>query len=584
MRPLIRSIKGQLLLLVLAAMLPGLSIIVAQGWHHSRNDLKLAHLNQIRLTQTIIFQHEAQVNSLHQLLVSLARLPEIQHLDVAASNNIFKGLLELNHGIQNISLIRTDGLIISAGTALSRSPAYATDRKYFRDAIQSGKFSVGEYEPPAITGQPMLNFSLPVRNAKNDRVVGILAASINFKILESLCRKLELPDQVALNISDHNGILLYRFPGSNKVVPGTADNKGLREKVAGAEEQGSFFAVGRDGVQRLLAFKRLRLYDGAPPYIYIRVSVPQAQVMQAVNQEVHHALFLLAFGAALALLVTWFLGDKIIVRRLHRLEDVAKLVSRGELRIQTGIPHDISEIGQLAASFDIMTEKLVDYEAQHRKLELKLRGFAITDELTGLYNRRGFFMLAELRFKQARRTEAKLELVYADLDGMKTINDSFGHNEGDQALIATARILCSVVRSSDIVARLGGDEFVILADMVEEHKDDAIIPRLKEYLLVYNQEAIAPYKLSISFGSACYDPAHPCTVEELLTIGDNRMYEKKRLQREKVCQATLTGQCRNSRGNLQTIPLCSVKGCAEDGVRPLMNEENFSTNLQERNP
>src|SRR4030042_4829587 len=99
---------------------------------------------------------------------------------------------------------------------------------------------------------------------------------------------------------------------------------------------------------------------------------------------------------------------------------------------------------------------------QHVKVQKRIRSMLVTDELTGLYNRRGFFTFAEQEIKLANRLRRELYLLYADLDNLKEINDSFGHMEGDSVLIETAKILRETFRQSDIIARIGGDEFVAI--------------------------------------------------------------------------------------------------------------------------
>jgi diguanylate cyclase (GGDEF)-like protein/PAS domain S-box-containing protein len=162
-----------------------------------------------------------------------------------------------------------------------------------------------------------------------------------------------------------------------------------------------------------------------------------------------------------------------------------------------------------------------------RRSEEELRQLAVTDDLTGLNNRRGFLILATQQIKLSDRMREAAVLCYADLDGMKMINDTFGHGEGDQALRDVANILKKTFRSSDIIARWGGDEFVALAVESVEDTEKVISARLQENLDQYNAEEGRRYRLSISFGLTRYDPGKPTSLEELLERGDNLMYEQK---------------------------------------------------------
>lgn len=163
-----------------------------------------------------------------------------------------------------------------------------------------------------------------------------------------------------------------------------------------------------------------------------------------------------------------------------------------------------------------------------REHEEELKALSFTDELTDLYNRRGMSTLAEHLIAQADRTKVGVFLLYADIDNMKMINDSSGHSEGDQALLATARILKKTYRKADIIARVGGDEFVVVPVGFAGDDIEIIVGRLQKNVENYNLEKSRRHKLSLSVGVSYYDPESPCTVDELLLQGDRLMYEQKR--------------------------------------------------------
>ena len=163
-----------------------------------------------------------------------------------------------------------------------------------------------------------------------------------------------------------------------------------------------------------------------------------------------------------------------------------------------------------------------------KESEEKYRALSLIDELTGLYNRRGFFFLAEQQLKISNRTKKGILLLFTDLDDVKSINDTLGHNEGDKALIDTANILKNTFRKSDIIARIGGDEFAILALETSETVTELLSTRLQDNLKSYTAEEARLYKLSLSTGFARYDYEYPIPLEELLIKADANMYEQKR--------------------------------------------------------
>lgn len=169
---------------------------------------------------------------------------------------------------------------------------------------------------------------------------------------------------------------------------------------------------------------------------------------------------------------------------------------------------------------------------ERRKIEEKLRTLSFTDSMTGLYNRRGFFAMATQQLKLANRDRKKRFLISADLDGLKTINDTYGHQEGDHALIEVAIILKENFRESDIIARIGGDEFVILAIETPESDVDLLVARIKSSLDLHNVQAKKPYELSLSIGMSSYDPESPVSIDDLLSGADRLMYEEKKLKKK----------------------------------------------------
>jgi diguanylate cyclase (GGDEF)-like protein len=174
------------------------------------------------------------------------------------------------------------------------------------------------------------------------------------------------------------------------------------------------------------------------------------------------------------------------------------------------------------------------YAIERHRLLSALRSLSLIDDLTGLYNRRGFADLGEQHLKLARRTNRAVTLAYADLDRFKTINDTLGHHVGDRALLKMAEILRATFRRSDILARLGGDEFAVLA--LEASGEDAklLVERLRDRIRQFNQVGKESYRLSVSVGLARYDEGSRSRLDELLARADAAMYEEKRSKRRAV--------------------------------------------------
>jgi diguanylate cyclase (GGDEF)-like protein/PAS domain S-box-containing protein len=167
-----------------------------------------------------------------------------------------------------------------------------------------------------------------------------------------------------------------------------------------------------------------------------------------------------------------------------------------------------------------------------KQAENKLRDMSLTDELTGLYNRRGFLNFIEQYMRIAKRQMKKVFMLYADVDNLKTINDEFGHNEGDIALRESAIILKETFRESDIIARVGGDEFAVISLETSQADVHGVIARLQENLALFNAKRNGEYDLSMSWGISYFDPESLCSLDDVLFQADKSMYEQKKSKKK----------------------------------------------------
>jgi len=171
--------------------------------------------------------------------------------------------------------------------------------------------------------------------------------------------------------------------------------------------------------------------------------------------------------------------------------------------------------------------RAIRYAIERHGMLAQVRQLAVNDELTGLLNRRGFLLLAEHQRSLADRKGTSLGLVFIDVDRFKSINDTYGHEEGDRALKELGGLLQRTFRRSDVVARLGGDEFIVLMTDVKGAGVQIVLDRLQMSLAAFNQETQNPWRLSISVGVALYDSAFPVTLESLMGLADQSMYQAK---------------------------------------------------------
>ena len=167
----------------------------------------------------------------------------------------------------------------------------------------------------------------------------------------------------------------------------------------------------------------------------------------------------------------------------------------------------------------------------HKQKEEALRSLTLEDELTGLYNRRGFLTLAERHLKLAVRRKIGLLLLFCDVDGLKVINDTYGHAAGDRAIIAAGDLLRRSFRSADIIARLGGDELTVFPLEAAGNSAQLLMERLAFNIDGYNEASGEPFRLALSAGVSRFDPDSSWTIQQLLDEADRQLYETRRQRR-----------------------------------------------------
>ena len=207
-------------------------------------------------------------------------------------------------------------------------------------------------------------------------------------------------------------------------------------------------------------------------------------------------------------------------RLLEANQEFASLLQEASALPDCALPSQRRSISEILM-------RAVRCAAKQYMLLAELGDLALVDELTGLYNRRGFMAIAERQLKVGRRSGKGMLLFFMDVDDLKQINDSHGHSEGDQALRRTAQALEITFRDSDVIARIAGDEFAVLAIEAADHSEATIRARLCEDLKSISAEE-SRYSISLSLGVARFNWRDNRPIGELMAQADKAMYEEKR--------------------------------------------------------
>ena len=321
--------------------------------------------------------------------------------------------------------------------------------------------------------------------------------------------------------------------------------EGIECDLVRVETGGDFEAAVRHGdFDLILADYSLPSFDGLSALKMAKETRPEMPfifVSGAIGEEV--AIEALKQGAT-----DYVLKDRLprlaaaIKRALLEVEEQTRL-RQAEEELEGYRKHLEELVKERTEELNRVNEKLQLELAERTKLEEKLHAASITDELTGLVNRRGFLILAQKHLELAERNKKKFAILFLDLNGMKKINDEFGHREGDRALIDVSNVLKMTFRKADIIARIGGDEFtVLIADTPDRTIEESVVQHIHDNLNARNIETKMGYKLSVSMGMVYFDPERPCPVEELLDGADELMYEHKKASYESEGRAPSRGR------------------------------------------
>ncbi|MGA7493726.1 MAG: PAS domain S-box protein [Syntrophobacteraceae bacterium] len=359
------SIRKKLLLLILAVLLPWAGMIVKDGLDHRTRELEGAKRAAIIMVQSLSAQQEQIAAGTRQMLNTLAQSPQVQSLDAEACNRFFRELRDQNPIYSTIAVVTPDGNLLANTTHFEPGSINLSDRKYIKDAIRTLDFSPGEYIVGRLSNVPSINYGYPVLDA-GKKLIAIVYAGFRLTEYDGFIKKANLPQDSAVVILDRQGLRLYRYPENDAAALGMPAS-GF-EQITGLDE-GTFERKSDDGIQRLFAFKRLRLTESSAPYILIAAGVPKDKILGKANLAMAFELLILGLAAAIAASLVWFLGNVAFTRPIDRLVGAAQRFGSGEMDTRTGLPHTHDELGKLAQSFDSMADLLERRNLERKKAE-----------------------------------------------------------------------------------------------------------------------------------------------------------------------------------------------------------------------
>ena len=349
------GLRMRLMLLVLFAVIPAFGLMGYTAISQRQQAAVNAERDAMNLARLAAQEQSQLIAATHQLLFMLSQLPAVkQPATATACSRILAELRKPYPYYTNFGVSTPDGRIFCSALPMAR-PVNNADRSYFRRAIQSRDFGIGDYQIGRITGISTINFGYPVFDVGGN-IKAVVFAALDLSWLNKLIAGIELPSGSTLMVVDSRGTILARLPESDKWVGKSMRTASLVNAMLDRQREGTAELQGLDGVTRLYAFAPL--HNSPAGNVYVSVGIPKAVAFAAANRDFARNLALLLLVAVLALIAAWVGSDVFVLRRIQALADAARRLAKGDLSARTGLPHGTEELGQLARTFDDMAVAL----------------------------------------------------------------------------------------------------------------------------------------------------------------------------------------------------------------------------------
>jgi len=533
------STRARIAILIVVSALPILILAIYSGVMQ-RDAAERSERHELQLIAELTAKRpELIIESVYQLLFAIGG-----HVDHLLTNReechrYFHRLLPESSGLyRSMGLIQPNGDIFCSSIVSKSSDAInVKDRAHFRMAIESGQFSVGEYQVGRVTSAQGINFAYPVLDAEG-RPLAVVFAGLNIDTFieqgESRRENLQSSTGRLVTILDRNNVVLAQYPGSGARTGEKYPNPLVVEALFQPGNR-LFAATDREGVSRLYAVENVGMNpDGIAP-LRVIVSTPSHLIFAEADRTLLRTTIGIVVITILLVVVAWFGAEVLVLRRVRTLLAVADRIRTGDLSARTGFGAGTEELTRLGSAVDAMAQELQLRDSELQAAMHRLNHQAATDQLTGLPNRRYLWEALGAELMRARRKQTPLAVMLLDIDHFKQINDRWGHEAGDMVLKNVTYAIRAVVRGSDIVARHGGEEFVVVLPEANEDiaqaRAEAVRLEIAGLKLTYGGESLGP--ITASFGVVVSRKLSE-TAEGMVRIADHAMYEAKQNGRNRV--------------------------------------------------
>ena len=366
------SIGKNLILLVLLAVLPAVAILIYTGMEQRTHSIENAKGDIQLLTRAMAETQRDITTSARQTLSTLSLLPEIQDLNVPRVKVILAAVLEKNPDFQNIALTNAQGEVLASGIA--SNAINLKDRKHVREALTQKQFAVGEYILTRVgVKKPAFPYAYPVIDTEGN-VVGVLTLAISLDRFSRIHTASPLTEKSFLAITDHQGVRLYYYPPREDSNPvGKRIGSTSWEKASSKEKAGRFISKGSDGIQRIFAFEQVCLSEVTDPYVFVWAGIPESYILSSPNIALVRNLTIMLAVVVLALLTSWYVGQRTMILPITSLVGLVNKFGEGELDLRHDHVDAPDEFGTLTNAFYDMAGALSVSQKLLREDEARFR-------------------------------------------------------------------------------------------------------------------------------------------------------------------------------------------------------------------
>jgi two-component system cell cycle sensor histidine kinase/response regulator CckA len=357
----LRGLRGRLVLLVLLSMVPTFVVVVGAALARRSYAVDEASEAALRAARAVADRQKRAFDEAAVILDVLARTQEVRSGTGDEAARVLAEVQRRNPLYANLGICREDGTFRTSVLPVP-SGINALDRAWFRRALATDAFSVGEFQIGRITGKPTVNAAVVVDRGDGRR--DVLFAAIDLGRLHEDAGRAALPRGASLQVVDPSGTILVDWPEGRSGVGGKAPpgpvTQAMMSGVAGT-------ASGEDveGVRRLYGHVAVRA-GSVDPVAYVAVGIPEDGVVAAAEHTLYGTLGWMALVTVAGLVAAWCFGGILVVRRLDRLEKAASRLGSGDLAARVGPAYAGGEIGRLERSFDLMAE-ILEGEIHNRR-------------------------------------------------------------------------------------------------------------------------------------------------------------------------------------------------------------------------